>query len=157
MQSEVMAPTMIITSSARDHAGSRTATPPFPAEMVLTPRSRNPIRLEDATVAAVIERPVPEFSLSRDPAAPLVSIVVVSFDNLLFTRMCLESLLANTDYANYEMLVVDNASTDGTPEYLHRLAACHSHVRLILNRVNQGFAAANNQALRIATGEFLIT
>src|SRR5262249_41925999 len=120
---------------------------PFPADVVLTPLSRNPIRLEEATVDTVLDRPLPIVCVPRDLAVPLVSIVVVTFDTLLFNRICLESLLANTDYANYELLVVDNASTDGTPDYLRRLAATHPHVRLFLNHVNVGFAAANNLAL----------
>jgi GT2 family glycosyltransferase len=139
-----------------DHGRTRSVAPPFPADMVLTPLSRNPIRLEDATVAAVMDRPVPAFSVPHDPSVPLVNIVVVTFDNLLFTRMCLESLLANTEYANYEVCVVDNASTDGTPDYLRQIAAKHLHVRFLVNDANLGFAAANNQALKQASGDILI-
>ena len=148
--------TTIDNIGARNLNRCGSAVAPFPADMVLTPLSRNPIRLEDATETAVLNRPLPIVRVPHDRAVPLVSIAVVTFDNLLFNRMCLESLLANTDYANYELLVVDNASTDGTPEYLRRLAASHPHVRLILNQVNVGFAAANNLALRVASGDVLI-
>jgi GT2 family glycosyltransferase len=150
-----MAPTTIEKANSGVHGRFRAARPAFPADMVLTPLSRNPIRLEDATVAAVIDGPVPDLFVPHDPAVALVSIVVVSFNNLLFTRLCLESLLANTEYPNYEVLVVDNASTDGTVEYLRRLAPMYPQVRLLLNDANVGFAAANNRALEQAAGEML--
>jgi GT2 family glycosyltransferase len=123
--------------------------------MLLVPRSRNPIRLEDDTIATVMDRPVAAYP--RPVAAvPQVSIVVVAFNNLLFTRMCLESVLANTHSPTYELLVVDNGSTDDTPGYLRQLAAKHPHVHLFLNHFNVGFAAANNQALLQTAGRDLV-
>lgn len=87
---------------------------------------------------------------------PRVSIVVVTFNNVALTRLCVESILGNTAYPNYELVLVDNHSTDATPEYLSALAAQYSHVRVLLNSTNRGFAAANNQGLEIASGEYLI-
>jgi GT2 family glycosyltransferase len=84
------------------------------------------------------------------------SIIVVTFDNLVFTRLCLESLLGNTRYPNYEVIVVDNGSRDGTPAYLRDVARRHAHVRVLFNKENVGFAAANNQALQRATGDVLV-
>jgi GT2 family glycosyltransferase len=89
-------------------------------------------------------------------AFPLVSIVVVCFNNLDLTRQCLTSVLERTDWPNFELWVVDNGSTDGTPDFLQQLAVADSRVKLILNQENRGFAAANNQALRQAQGEFLV-
>lgn len=86
---------------------------------------------------------------------PLASTVVVTYNNLALTRLCLESLLARTGYPNLEVIVVDNASTDGTPEYLRRLAERHANVRILLNASNTGFARANNQGLREARGVYL--
>jgi GT2 family glycosyltransferase len=87
---------------------------------------------------------------------PRASIVVVTFDNLVFTRLCIESLLGNTRYPNYEVIVVDNGSGDGTPAYLRDVARRHAHVRALFNKANLGFAAANNQALERATGDVLV-
>lgn len=86
---------------------------------------------------------------------PLVSIVIVTFNNQDLNRQCLESLLGDTDYPNFEVIVVDNGSHEGTPELLRRVAAADPRVRIILNPDNKGFAAANNQALAIARGDFL--
>lgn len=89
-------------------------------------------------------------------AHPPASIVIVTFGNLEVTRQCLQSVLTNTLYPNLEVIVVDNGSTDGTPDYLRELSAAHSSVRIILNPGNRGFAAANNQGLAAARGEYLV-
>lgn len=83
---------------------------------------------------------------------PLVSIVIVTYNNLALNRLCLESVFNDTDYPNYEIIVVDNASTDGTPEYLRGLQ--HPRLRVLLNEDNRGFSAANNQGLALANGEY---
>jgi GT2 family glycosyltransferase len=68
----------------------------------------------------------------------------------------LTSLLANTEYPNYELFVVDNGSSDGTPDDLRALAGRYPHVRVILNDHNRGFGPANNQALAVAGGDVLV-
>lgn len=130
----------------------------FPDSLQLKPLSRWPLRLPDATVREVLSRPVRRFGPDPSPAqrgGPAASIVVVSFNNLLFNRMCLESVLLNTA-PGFELIVVDNASTDGTVEYLQELERWNPGVRLRLNGRNQGFPAACNQGLRMARGETLV-
>lgn len=87
---------------------------------------------------------------------PLVSIVVVSYGGLELTQACLDSVLGRETWPNLEVLVVDNASPDGTPEYLAALAASDVRVRAVFNADNRGFAAANNQGVVLARGEFVI-
>jgi GT2 family glycosyltransferase len=87
---------------------------------------------------------------------PRASVVVLTHDNLAFSRMCLASVLENTDYPNYELIVVDNASSDGTVEELQRLAGSIPIVKTILNDHNAGFGPGNNQGLAAATGEILV-
>jgi GT2 family glycosyltransferase len=87
---------------------------------------------------------------------PRASVVVLTHDNLAFSRMCLASLLENTDYPNYELIVVDNASSDGTVEELRRLAASIPNVTVILNDHNAGFGPGNNQGLAAASGAILV-
>jgi len=81
---------------------------------------------------------------------------VVTYNNLSLTRLCLESIIRNTDYPNYEVIVVDNDSSDKTPEYLRQMAAQHSQIRILLNTENRGFASANNQGLELSDGERLV-
>jgi GT2 family glycosyltransferase/glycosyltransferase involved in cell wall biosynthesis len=79
-----------------------------------------------------------------------VSILIISYNNSELTRACMESVLQNSMHPNIELIVVDNASKDGSAEMLEALR--DDRVRVLLNRENVGFAAANNQALRLATG-----
>jgi GT2 family glycosyltransferase/glycosyltransferase involved in cell wall biosynthesis len=86
---------------------------------------------------------------------PKVSVIVLTFNNLELTKACLASLMDESDYPNLEIVIVDNASSDGSREYLTAVAAEHPDVRLILNEKNLGFAAGNNVGLAAATGDYL--
>ncbi len=87
---------------------------------------------------------------------PVISVVVVTYNNLEFTCECLRSLSEFSDYANMQVIVVDNASSDGTREFLKQWQDSDSNRTLILNDTNRGFAAANNQGLLMAVGEYLV-
>lgn len=84
--------------------------------------------------------------------APSVSIVVVSYNTLEMTLACLRSIAAQTRLP-HEIIVVDNASTDGSPE---AIARHFPHVRLLAERENHGFARANNLATTAARGRYLL-
>ena len=85
-----------------------------------------------------------------------VSVIVVTYNNIQLTRACLESLDEYSQYEPLEIIVVDNASSDGSPAFLSEWAANGQNRRLILNDDNRGFAAANNQGLAVANGEYLV-
>jgi len=92
-------------------------------------------------------------SVARDPR---VSVIVVTYNNLELTRACLEIIDEHSQYENIEIIVVDNASSDGTPAFLSEWVANGQNRRLILNDDNRGFAAANNQGLAVANGDYLV-
>jgi GT2 family glycosyltransferase len=142
-------------AEAAEAAVAAAAPPPFPGDMVLSPLSRRPTRLLGPTIETVLERPIPV----RDRAIPHggshASIVIVTYDNLVFTRLCIESLIAHTE-TDYELIVVDNASSDGTREYLREVAEHHSQVQVVLNDGNLGFPHACNQGLALASGANLV-
>ncbi|MEK6288857.1 MAG: glycosyltransferase, partial [Acidobacteriota bacterium] len=87
---------------------------------------------------------------------PRASIIVVTYNNLALNKLCLESIIRNTEYPNYEVIVVDNDSIDGTPAYLRYLVAQHPNINVILNSQNNGFARANNQGIARSTGEYIV-
>ncbi len=87
---------------------------------------------------------------------PKVSIIIVTKDNLHLTKLCLDSIYRNTLYPNFEIIIVDNASTDGTREYLNKQITTHSNLRIIFNEKNEGFARANNQGIINASGEYIV-
>jgi GT2 family glycosyltransferase len=124
--------------------------------MVLEPVSRRPTLLPRPTVEAAQSGSISTHSDPPELGPDSASIVIVTCDGLPFTRLCLESLLANTDHQDFEVILVDNGSEDGTPAYLTRLAERDARVRVLLNGSNMGFAPACNQGLGLAGGEHLV-
>ena len=135
------------------HPG-RLREPLLPGDLVLTPLSRRPTVLEDSTLRTILGRPVPAFEMSTAKRRD-VSVVVVTRDNLPFLRFCLETVLVHSGRP-CELIVVDNASTDGTAAYLERLAERNPGVRVITNDENRGFATACNQGAAIAAAGVLV-
>jgi GT2 family glycosyltransferase len=81
---------------------------------------------------------------------------VVTHNSAEFVRPCLASIAAETSYPNYEVIVVDNASTDGTLEALRSHVAITPRFKLLALPTNTGFAAANNTGAQAAGGEYLV-
>lgn len=82
---------------------------------------------------------------------PRLSICIVSWNTRDYLRACLQSLRETAGELQTEIIVVDNASTDGSAEMVRDE---FPETTLIANSVNQGYARGNNQALRAASGEF---
>ncbi len=87
------------------------------------------------------------------PARPLVSVTVVTYNSGRFIRRCLESVLEQL-YEPVEVIVIDNASTDGTCDILEQF---EHRCRVVYNERNIGFAAAQNQAIALSGGEWVLT
>lgn len=86
----------------------------------------------------------------------LISLIVVTYNNLGLTKECILSIQKNLNQSSYEIIIVDNCSNDGTQDFLTQLSLSGENIKLILNNDNKGFAAANNQGLEIANGEYLV-
>jgi GT2 family glycosyltransferase len=82
-----------------------------------------------------------------------VSIAIVSWNTRALLHTCLQSIIDSTHRIVYEIIVVDNASSDGSAEMV---AHTFPMVRLIRNHQNQGFAQANNAAFVNAHGRYLL-
>jgi GT2 family glycosyltransferase len=89
-------------------------------------------------------------------SATRASVIMVTRDGLPYTKLCLTHLLSQGWGSVDELIVVDNGSRDGTPEFLRALTARHAFVQVICNAENRGFAAACNQGLNLARGELLV-
>ncbi|MEA3286211.1 MAG: glycosyltransferase [Candidatus Marinimicrobia bacterium] len=86
---------------------------------------------------------------------PLVSIIMLTWNALDYTRKCVRSIEEHTDYP-HEIIFVDNGSTDGTRKYLKRLVKDKPNYKLIENSENKGFAAGNNQGVDFASGKYVL-
>src|ERR1700676_20797 len=83
----------------------------------------------------------------------LVSITIVTYNSGRFIKRCLESVLAQK-YPYREILVIDNNSTDGTTDILEQF---EDRCTVVYNEENIGFAAAQNQAITLSNGEWVLT
>ena len=86
---------------------------------------------------------------------PLVSIIILTFNQWVCTEQCLASIRQHTPEP-YELIFVDNGSSDGTRARLQELSAVDTGCHLILNDRNRGYAAGCNQGLLQARGEYLV-
>jgi N-acetylglucosaminyl-diphospho-decaprenol L-rhamnosyltransferase len=86
-------------------------------------------------------------------ATPSISIILVTYNGWSHTRTCLENLLSQTLPSGFEIIVVDNGSSDNTPA---RLRADFPSVKVIESGGNVGFGAGCNIGLREARGEFCL-
>ena len=83
-----------------------------------------------------------------------LSIIIVNYKTLELTSDCIDSMLkSNTKGLAFEIIVVDNASEDGSIEAIQRQ---FPQVMTIINKENHGFSKANNLGMRIATGEYIL-
>ncbi len=83
----------------------------------------------------------------------VVSVTIVTYNSGRFIKRCLESVLSQK-YPCKEVIVVDNASTDGTVDILEQF---EDRCQIVYNEENVGFAAAQNQAIRMSSGEWVLT
>ncbi|MBL9126570.1 MAG: glycosyltransferase, partial [Verrucomicrobiales bacterium] len=114
-------------------------------QMGLTTAAREPKPAYEAVRARFL---APRFP-TRAPT-PRVTVVVACYNGATTLRPCLDSLLL-LDYPNYEVLVIDDGSTDGTPD----ITVAYSRVRTLRHRVNLGLSTARNLGIRAATGDIV--
>ncbi len=89
---------------------------------------------------------------ARAKTAPMISVVIVTFQSAGTLTRCLAALEAQT-FTDFEVLFADNASSDGAPQ---AAAAADPALRLLPMGDNLGFAAANNRAAKAASGRWLV-
>jgi len=82
-----------------------------------------------------------------------LSVIIVSYNVRHFLELCLNSVRKASSEISCEVFVVDNNSADGSCSMVSRQ---FPEVKLIINNVNRGFSAANNQALMVASGRYIL-
>lgn len=94
--------------------------------------------------------------MKEEKNQPLVSIVIVNHNGKELLRKCLASVLT-TDYPNFEIILVDNASADGSVELIERLlGSFRPRIRIVKNPENLGHAEGCNIGARVARGKYLV-
>lgn len=82
---------------------------------------------------------------------PLCSIIILNYNSKLYLKNCLDSLMKQT-YPNFEIIVVDNASTDDSLKIMKN----YPKIKLIKNKSNLGFAGGNNVGIRSSKGKYVV-
>ena len=82
-----------------------------------------------------------------------ISIIIVNYNTGNLTLDCLHSVYEKTSDVSYEIIVVDNASEDGSSQLIR---ATFKNITLIENQSNIGFGGANNMGAEVATGKYLL-
>lgn len=88
-----------------------------------------------------------------------VSIIIVNYNTKDITRACLDSLKKWSEGGRWEIIMVDNGSTDGSLDMLGKLKKedpFFAEMKLILNKSNLGFAKANNKGIKAAKGKYIL-
>jgi O-antigen biosynthesis protein len=103
--------------------------------------------------ALAVATPNEDFTPFAVPTStqPRVSIVIPVYNKIAYTAACLRSLAADTDSVAFEVIVVDDGSSDATPQRLGEI----SGIRSIRNEQNLGFVGSCNAGAACATGEFV--
>ncbi len=84
----------------------------------------------------------------------LVSVIVASYNNALFIEETIESVI-NQTYTNWEMIVIDDCSSDNSVEIIEKYAQKEPRIKVIINSKNLGVAQSRNRAIKAAVGTYI--
>lgn len=103
------------------------------------------VEVRPAVVDGAVRHPVP---------APAVSVTMSAYNTAEFLEACLDSVRGQS-FSDFELIIVDDGSTDGTRDILLAQAALDDRIRLILKDTNEGLAVARNDCLDAARGRYI--
>lgn len=92
--------------------------------------------------------------MSDRSSAPLVSIILPNYNNAKYVGEAIESVLSQT-YTNWELIVIDDGSTDNSVEIIQKYAAQDERIKWLINATNKGVSASRNEGLKRYRGEFI--
>lgn len=119
----------------------------------VSPQDLNELTAQQFIFTGTLKREIPAPKPQIENSRPEISVIIPVFNNLNFTRQCITSLFTVRETVDFEVVVVDNGSTDGTAEYLRQLPAT---VRTVSSAENRGFAKGCNAGARVARGKYLV-
>ena len=118
----------------------------------------NPSALAGAVTLAIKRRvninAVEVMKLPEQPKLPLVSIIMPAYNSASTIERAINSVLRQT-YKAWELLIVDDCSTDSTPQILEVYQKISRRIRVVRNRANSGPAISRNKALQLAAGSYV--
>ena len=130
---------------------ARSAAPSGTIRRALIRRMVGVLRTAVAEIAVRRSVPQPEDVVLGGHESPLVSIVIPVHNKIAYTMRCLDSVAKQTSLP-YEVIVVDDASTDATEDVLRRVPG----LRLVVNDANEGFLRSTNKGAAEAEGDYIV-
>lgn len=118
---------------------------PIPIKVFIKELIKNPIRTGKSLWQDF------QFSSGAYLDGSTLSIIVLTYGALPYTKRCIKSIINNTEH-DFELIVIDNASVDGTREWLKKLKGA----TVILNNQNKGVSIARNQGIKLARNDFIV-
>ena len=91
----------------------------------------------------------------KSETAPSVSVVIVNYNGKELLKQCLLTL-SKTDYPNYDVVVVDNASTDGSLANLRKTFSSNPRIKFFENHENSGHSEGTNIGAKMTKGRYLV-
>lgn len=85
-----------------------------------------------------------------------ISIIIVNYNTYDLTKNTINSVIETANDIDYEVILVDNASADGSIQKLEEDFCGYQNIKIIKNDTNLGFSKANNIGMRIATGDYIL-
>ena len=85
---------------------------------------------------------------------PLVTIAIATYNVEQFIEDCIESII-NQTFENFELICIDDGSSDGTPSILKEFENKNSKIKVIAKEINEGLAVARNESLKLAKGKYI--
>ncbi len=107
------------------------------------------IQTTENTINEIINYP---WRAQQNKPHKLTSIVMLTYNQLDYTKLCIESIRKFTHKDSYEIIIVDNNSQDGTQNWLKQ----QNDLTVIYNKENKGFPAGCNQGIKVAKGESIL-
>jgi choline kinase/GT2 family glycosyltransferase/predicted Zn-dependent protease len=111
--------------------------------------------LSDTTAKQIDTLSAGKSILRKEFNRGMTSIVILTFNQLEFTKQCIDSIRKHTPEP-HEIIFVDNGSTDGTVKWLKGLLKGNANYKLIENKQNFGFAKGCNQGIEASAGEYIL-
>lgn len=105
-------------------------------------------KLNSAPASNGVKRKIPQND-------KVVSIIILTYNQLEYTKQCIDSI-RNRIKTNYELIIIDNASSDKTIEYLRNITLDDKRIKIIENKYNIGFPKGVNQGLKNASGSYVL-
>lgn len=94
--------------------------------------------------------------LKADKTEEDLSVIIVNYNTKKLLCECIRSVIKRTKNICYELIIVDNASKDGSLRAIEKLMREREEIQLIINRKNEGFAKANNQGIEKSAGRYIL-